>query len=115
MGRGESRPHPNPNPNRNPHPHPNPNQAILREIRGKPPLPAYVRPLRLTAVSLGKWDGVVVLARWVAMRGWLAALSKQLIQWYFVHFLPLPYWLLRRLPGSQPRKPPDVVPRASTQ
>ena len=89
-------------------------QAIVREIRGKPPLAPYVRPLRLTAVSLGKWDGVVVLARWVAMRGWLAAVSKQLIQWYFVHFLPLPYWLLRRLPGSQPRKLPTVVPRAST-
>ena len=84
---------------------------ILHAIRGKRPLGKYVKPLRLTAISLGKRDGLVVLARWVALRGRLAALAKRLIQWYFVNFLPLPYWLLRRLPGSQPRKPYDIVPR----
>ena len=87
--------------------------AIAREIRRKRPLSPYVRPLRLTAVSLGKWDGVIVLARWVALRGKLAALGKQFIQWYFVNFLPLPYWLLRRLPGAQPRTPVEVAPRIS--
>lgn len=87
--------------------------AIAREIRRKRPMPPYVRPLRLTAVSLGKWDGVIVLASWVALRGWLAAIGKQFIQWYFVNFLPLPYWLLRRLPGSQPRTPYEVDPRMS--
>ena len=84
---------------------------ILHAIRGKRPLGKYVKPLRLTAISLGKRDGLVVLARWVALRGRLAALAKRLIQWYFVNFLPLPYWLLRRLPGRQPRKPCGVVPR----
>ena len=84
---------------------------IVHSIRGKRPLGKYVKPLRLTAISLGKRDGLVVLARWVALRGRLAALAKRLIQWYFVNFLPLPYWLLRRLPGRQPRKPCEVVSR----
>ena len=85
---------------------------ILAEARRKRPLAPYVRPLRLTAVSLGKHDGVVVLAGWVALRGRLAAIAKQAIQFWFVNFLPLPYWLLRRLPGKKPRKLYDVLPRA---
>lgn len=84
---------------------------ILHAIRGKRPMRPYVKPLRLTAISLGKRDGLVVLAGWVALRGRLAALAKRLVQWYFVNFLPLPYWLLRRLPGRQQRKPCEVVPR----
>ena len=86
---------------------------ILHKVFDKRPLADYVKPLRLTAVSLGRRDGLIVLARWVALRGWLAALTKQLIQWYFVNFLPLPYWLLRRLPGRQARKAIDPVPRAA--
>lgn len=84
---------------------------IVADARGGRPFAPYVKPPRLTAVSLGKWDGVVVLAGWVALRGWLAALAKQAIQFWFVHFLPLPYWLLRRLPGRKPRKSYDFVPR----
>ncbi len=80
-------------------------------MRGKRPLAPYVKPLRLTAVSLGKRDGIVVLGAWVALRGWLAAIAKQAIQIWFVHFLPLPYWLLRRLPGKVPRQPYDVLTR----
>ena len=84
---------------------------ILHAIRHKRPSIPYVKPLRLTAISLGRLDGVIVLARWVALRGWLAALTKQLIQIWFVNFLPLPYWLLRRLPGKTPRKSYDVLSR----
>lgn len=84
---------------------------ILAEVRRKRPLAPYVRPLRLTAVSLGRRDGVVVLAGWVALRGRLAAIAKQVIQFWFVNFLPLPYWLLRRLPGKKPRKQYEVLPR----
>ena len=77
---------------------------ILEGVRGRRPLPPFVAPPRLCAISLGKWDGLVVLGRWVALRGVLAALAKQVLQWYFVNFLPLPYWLMRRLPGKQPRR-----------
>ena len=77
---------------------------ILAAVRGRPPLPPYVAPPRLTAISLGKWDGVVVLGNWVALRGVLAAVAKMVIQFYFVHFLPLPYWLMRRLPFKRPRQ-----------
>ncbi len=77
---------------------------ILRRVRGRAPLPPYIAPPRLCAISLGKWDGLVVLGRWVALRGWLAAAAKMLIQFYFVHFLPLPYWLMSRLPFKQPRR-----------
>ena len=77
---------------------------ILRAVDGKPALPPFVAPPRLCAISLGKWDGVVVLGRWVALRGFLAAVAKAVLQWYFVNFLPLPYWLMRRLPGRQPRR-----------
>lgn len=77
---------------------------VLRAVDGKPPLPAYVCPPRLCAISLGKFDGIVVLGQWVALRGLLAAIAKALIQIYFVNFLPLPYWLMRRLPGRQPRR-----------
>ncbi len=61
-------------------------------------------PPRLCAISLGQRDGLVVLAKWVTLRGRLAAIFKALLQLYFVHFLPLPYWLMRRLPGKQPRR-----------
>ena len=77
---------------------------ILRAVRGHPLLPPFVAPPRLCAISLGRRDGVVVLGRWVALRGWLAAIAKAVIQRYFVHFLPLPYWLMRRLPHRQPRR-----------
>ena len=77
---------------------------ILRAVDGKVGLPPFVAPPRLCAISLGKWDGVVVLGRWVALRGLLAAVVKAFLQFYFVHFLPLPYWLMRRLPGRQPRR-----------
>ena len=77
---------------------------ILQAVEEKPPLPEYVAPPRLCAISLGKWNGVVVLGRWVALRGFLAAIAKMIIQLYFVNFLPLPYWLMRRLPGRQPRR-----------
>jgi hypothetical protein len=40
----------------------------------------------------------------VALRGVLAAVAKAIIQLYFVNFLPLPYWLMRRLPGRTPRR-----------
>ena len=45
-----------------------------------------------------------MLGRWVAVRGVLAAVCKALIEWYFVNFLPLPYWVLKRLPFKQPRR-----------
>ena len=77
---------------------------ILRAVAEKPPLPPFVAPPRLCAISLGKRDGVVVLGRWVALRGLLASVAKALIQLYFVNFLPLPYWLMRRLPHRQPRR-----------
>lgn len=77
---------------------------VLRAVNGKPPLPAYVAPPRLCAISLGRWDGCVVLGQWVALRGFLAAVAKMIIQVYFVNFLPLPYWLMRRLPMRQPRR-----------
>ena len=77
---------------------------VLRAVEGKPPLPAYVAPPRLCAISLGKTDGIVVLGRWVALRGFFAAIAKALIQVYFVNFLPLPYWLMRRLPMRYPRR-----------
>ena len=77
---------------------------ILRHVDGRTPLPPYVCPPRLCAISLGKWDGVVVLGTWVALRGFLAAIAKMIIQVYFVNFLPLPYWLMSRLPGRLPRR-----------
>ena len=77
---------------------------IRRAVRGQPPLPPYVAPPRLCAISLGKNDGLVVLGAWVALRGWLAALVKRFLQWYFVNFLPLPYWLMRRLPFRTDRQ-----------
>ena len=77
---------------------------VLRAVDGKSPLPPYVLPPRLCAISLGRWDGVVVLGPWVVLRGFLAAVAKALIQVYFVNFLPLPYWLMRRMPGRQPRR-----------
>jgi hypothetical protein len=55
---------------------------ILRAVEGKPPLPAFVAPPRLCAISLGRKDGVVVLGAWVALRGRLAAVAKALIQVY---------------------------------
>ena len=54
-------------------------------------MPPFVAPPRLCAISLGKWDGLVVLGRWVAVRGVLAAFGKALIEWYFVHSEPYPY------------------------
>ena len=36
----------------------------------------YVAPPRLCAISLGMKDGLVVLGRWVAFRGRLAAVAK---------------------------------------
>lgn len=80
---------------------------VLRAVDAKPPLPVYVAPPRLCAISLGKWDGIVVLGKWVALRGVLAAVAKMIIQVYFVNFLPLPYWLMRRLPGRLPRRSVD--------
>ena len=77
---------------------------VLRAVNGKPPLPAYVAPARLCAISLGRWDGIVVLGRWIVLRGLPAAIVKALVQIYFVNFLPLPYWLMRRLPGRTPRR-----------
>ena len=77
---------------------------IRRAVAQKPPQPAYVSPPRLCAISLGRRDGIVVLGRWVALRGLLAAACKLFVQWYFVHFLPLPYWLLRRLPFKERRR-----------
>ena len=77
---------------------------IRRRVRGKEPMRPFVAPPRLCAISLGKWDGLVVLGRWVAVRGVLAAVCKALIEWYFVNFLPLPYWVLKRLPFKQPRR-----------
>ena len=53
---------------------------ILRYVKGKPPLAPYVCPPRLCAISLGRWDGVVVLGKWVALRGFLAAVAKAVIQ-----------------------------------
>ena len=35
-------------------------------------------------------------------QGFLAAVAKAIIQVYFVNFLPLPYWLMRRLPLATP-------------
>ena len=79
---------------------------IRRRVSGRSEsvLPPFVAPPRLCAISLGKWDGLVVLGRWVAVRGVFAALGKAVIEWYFVNFLPLPYWVLRRLPFKQPRR-----------
>lgn len=91
-----------------PHPHPTPGEYaaldILRAVNGKSPLPPYVAPPRLCAISLGKRDGVVVLGSLIVLRGLLAAVAKALIQVYFVNFLPLPYWLMKRLPGRKPRR-----------
>ena len=75
---------------------------IIKAVEGKPPLRPYTAPPRLCAISLGKWDGVVVLGKWVALRGFLAAVAKAIIQIYFVNFLPLPYWLMKRLPLATP-------------
>ena len=36
---------------------------ILRAVQGKKPLPAFVAPPRLCAISLGARDGIVVLGR----------------------------------------------------
>lgn len=77
---------------------------ILRAVDKRPPMEPFVKPLRLCAISLGRWDGVVVLGKWVALRGWLAAIAKALIQIYFVNFLPLPYAVMRRMPGRTPRR-----------
>ena len=42
---------------------------IVRAVRGKGSLPPYVSPPRLCAISLGRYDGVVVLGVMVALRG----------------------------------------------
>ena len=42
---------------------------IRRAVNDRPPQPPYAVPPRLTAISLGVKDGLVVLGRWVAVRG----------------------------------------------
>ena len=64
-------------------------------------------PPRLCAISLGSRDGVVVLGAWVALRGYLAALVKKLIQWHAIspqspHSLPT---VSPQSPHTRPHSP----------
>ena len=70
--------------------------------RNKKPRP--LKPLKPPKPRLSPAQLTTNPHRWVALRGILAAVAKALIQFYFVNFLPLPYWLMKRLPFRQPRR-----------
>ena len=72
---------------------------VLRATRYLPLATCHVSPggshsyyLLLTTgyyllLTTYRWDGLVILGKWVALRGILAAVAKAFLQWYFVNFL----------------------------
>ncbi|KAJ1459784.1 hypothetical protein M885DRAFT_511033 [Pelagophyceae sp. CCMP2097] len=91
---------------------------------GAPAAPAaeYTPPPRMVALSLGPWDGIFVYdSVALPVPGFLVPYIKAAIESWFVRLLPMPYAILRLLPGdtharlrTKPaREPRSVYPAAA--
>ena len=94
-------------------------EYVAKAILGKDDTPPYVPPPRMVALSLGSRDGAFVYdsVHMTFFPGFLVPVLKTLIELWFIRLLPMPYALLKLLPGDAAArlwsKPPRRTPAAA--
>lgn len=76
---------------------------IIADFHGSSPPASYVAPPRLVALSLGPRDGAFVYdsVPFTAVPGFLIPYLKTIIEKWFIRLLPMPYAVLKLLPGDE--------------
>ena len=75
--------------------------AVAADAAGAPPPAPYAPPPRLVCLSLGAYDGAFVYdAAVVPLPGRAVPLLKSAIEKWFIRLLPMPYAVLKWLPGD---------------